>query len=246
MRNLVSKRIRDYGGDFLRKFGDEYRWVNVRILFDESLAPDEVVLCFREVDQEKQQQFKERQLLENALENAKRSEKTKHAFFNNMSHDMRTPLNAILGLSQLVRQNAHDPEKVQGYMDKIYYSSRQLLDLVNDILDMSRMEQGKVILNNENFDLKQFIEDCASTFSIQAEAENKHFSVNYSMYHSTVMGDSVRMSQIMNNLLSNAFKFTSEGDSISVTVKQFEDKEYSQYQIVVQDTGIGMSKDFLP
>ncbi|HIT95152.1 MAG TPA: response regulator, partial [Candidatus Faecivivens stercoripullorum] len=70
--------------------------------------------------------------------------------------------------------------------------------------------------------------------------------VNYSLYQSTVMGDSVRMSQIMNNLLSNAFKFTSEGDSISVTVKQFEDKEYSQYQIVVQDTGIGMSKDFLP
>src|SRR5699024_941810 len=119
MRNLVTKRIRDYGGDFLRKFGDEYRWVNVRILFDESLAPDEVVLCFREVDQEKQQQFKERELLENALENAKRSEKAKHAFFNNMSHDMRTPLNAILGLSQLVRQNANDPEKVRGYMDKI-------------------------------------------------------------------------------------------------------------------------------
>ena len=246
MRNLVTKRIRDYGGDFLRKFGDEYRWVNVRILFDESLAPDEVVLCFREVDQEKQQQFKERELLENALENAKRSEKAKHAFFNNMSHDMRTPLNAILGLSQLVRQNANDPEKVRGYMDKIYYSSRQLLDLVNDILDMSRMEQGKVVLNNENFDLKQCIEDCVSTFSIQAEAEKKHFSVNYSLYQSTVMGDSVRMSQIMNNLLSNAFKFTSEGDSISVTVKQFEDKEYSQYQIVVQDTGIGMSKDFLP
>lgn len=246
MRNLVIKRIRDYGGDFLRKFGDEYRWVNVRILFDESLAPDEVVLCFREVDQEKQQQFKERQLLENALENARHSEKTKHAFFNNMSHDMRTPLNAILGLSQLVRQNIDDPEKVQGYMDKIYYSSRQLLDLVNDILDMSRMEQGKVILNNETFDLKQCIAECASTFSIQAQAENKHFSVNYSMYHSTVMGDSVRISQVMNNLLSNAFKFTSEGDSISVTVKQFEDKEYSQYQIVVQDTGIGMSKEFLP
>ena len=246
MRNLVAKRIRDYGGDFLRKFGDEYRWVNVRILFDESLAPDEVVLCFREVDQEKQQQFKERELLENALENAKRSEKAKHAFFNNMSHDMRTPLNAILGLSQLVRQNAEDPEKVRGYMDKIYYSSRQLLDLVNDILDMSRMEQGKVVLNNENFDLKQCIDDCVSTFSIQAEAEKKHFSVNYSMYSSTVMGDSVRMSQIMNNLLSNAFKFTSEGDSITVTVKQFEDKDYSQYQIVVQDTGIGMSKEFLP
>ena len=246
MRNLVARRIRDYGGDFLRRFGDEYRWVNVRILFDESLAPEEVVLCFKEVDQEKQQQLKERELLENALENARRSEKAKHAFFNNMSHDMRTPLNAILGLSQLVRQNSEDPEKVRGYIDRIYFSSRQLLDLVNDILDMSRMEQGKVILNNETFDLKQCIDDCISTFHIQAEAEKKHFTVKYTLFNSTVMGDSLRMNQIMNNLLSNAFKFTSEGDSITVTVKQFEDKDYSQYQIVVQDTGIGMSKEFLP
>lgn len=159
---------------------------------------------------------------------------------------MHTPLNAILGLSKLVCQNADNPQKVQGYMDRIYYSSRQLLDLVNDILDMSRMEQGKVILNNENFDLKQCIEDCVSTFSIRAEAEKKHFSVNYSLFQSNIIGDSVRMSQIMNNLLSNAFKFTSEGDSISITIKQFEDKEYSQYQIAVQNTGIGMSKDFLP
>ena len=126
IRELVSKRVRDFGGDFLRRFGDEYRWVSVRVLFDESLAPEEVVLCFREVDQEKQRQLRERELLENALENARRSEKTKHAFFNNMSHDMRTPLNAILGISELVRQHADDPDKVRGYMEKIYYSSRQL------------------------------------------------------------------------------------------------------------------------
>ncbi len=246
MRNLVARRIRDYGGDFLRKFGDEYRWVNVRILFDESLAPEEVVLCFKEVDQEKQQQLKERELLENALENARRSEKAKHAFFNNMSHDMRTPLNAILGLSQLVRQNSEDPKKVLGYIDRIYFSSRQLLDLVNDILDMSRLEQGKVILNNETFDLKKCIDDCISTFYIQAESEKKHFSVQYALFRSMVLGDSLRINQILNNLLSNAFKFTTEGDSITVAVKQFEDKEYSQYQIVVQDTGIGMSQEFLP
>ena len=246
IRNLVAKRVRDYGGDFLRRFGDEYRWVSVRILFDESLAPDEVVLCFREVEQEKQRQFRERELLEDALENARRSEKTKHAFFNNMSHDMRTPLNAILGLSELVRQNADDPEKVNGYMEKIYYSSRQLLDLVNDILDMSRMEQGKVILNNQSFDLKQCVEECVAAFRLQAEAEGKDFQVGYDLRSTTVLGDSFRIGQILNNLLSNAFKFTSKGDQVRVDVKQFEDKNCSQYQIVVKDTGIGMSEEFLP
>ena len=245
IRELVSKRVRDFGGDFLRRFGDEYRWVSVRVLFDESLAPEEVVLCFREVDQEKQRQLRERELLENALENARRSEKTKHAFFNNMSHDMRTPLNAILGISELVRQHADDPDKVRGYMEKIYYSSRQLLDLVNDILDMSRMEQGKVILNNQTFDLRQCIEECTETFRLQADAEKKHFQVDYALHSSTVLGDASRFGQVMNNLLSNAFKFTNEGDCVSVSVKQFEDKTYSQYQIVVKDTGIGMSEEFL-
>lgn len=246
IRNLVTKRVRDYGGDFLRRFGDEYRWVSVRILFDESLAPDEVVLCFREVEQEKQQQMRERELLEDALDNAKRSEKTKLAFFNNMSHDMRTPLNAILGLSELVQQHADDAEKVTGYMEKIYYSSRQLLDLVNDILDMSRMEQGKVILNNQSFDLRQCIEDCAASFRLQAEAEHKLFRIEYDLRSSNVLGDSFRIGQIMNNLLSNAFKFTTEGDQVTVTVRQFEDKNCSQFQIIVKDTGIGMSESFLP
>ena len=246
IRNLVAKRVRDYGGDFLRRFGDEYRWVNVRILFDESLSPDEVVLCFREVEQEKQQQLRERKLLEDALENARRSEKTKEAFFNNMSHDMRTPLNAILGLSELVRQHSDEPEKVNGYMEKVYYSSRQLLDLVNDILDMSRMEQGKVILNNQTFDLRQCIQEGAASFYLQAEAEHKQFQVEFDLRNSTVLGDPFRIGQIMNNLLSNAFKFTSEGDQVSVFVRQFEEKNCSQFQIVVQDTGIGMSEEFLP
>ena len=246
IRRLVAQRIQDFGGDFLRLFGDTYRWVNVRVLFDVSLAPGEVVLCFREVEQEKQRQLQERRLLENALETSRRSEKTKHAFFSNMSHDMRTPLNAIIGLSNLVSQHLNEPEKVAGYMEKISYSSRQLLDLINDILDMSRIEQGKVVLNNQQFNLQNCIEECVTMFRLQAEAEGKSFLVRYEIQNPEVLGDASRISQIMNNLLSNAFKFTSEGDDVSVDVRQFEDKEYSQYQIVVRDTGVGMSKEFLP
>lgn len=246
IRNLVVKRVRDFGGDFQRKFGEEYRWVSVRVLFDESLSPEEAVLCFREVEEEKQRRFQERKLLEEALENSKRSEKNKHAFFSNMSHDMRTPLNAIIGLSELVQQNLRDPKKISGYMDKISLSSRQLLGLINDILDMSRMEQGKVALDYQHFNIRECVEDCAGAFRLQAEAEQKDFRVSFDLEDEEVLGDPFRISQILNNLLSNALKFTAAGDRIRVEVSQFRHQNVPKYKIVISDTGVGMSEEFLP
>ena len=246
IRRLVAHRIRDFGGDFRRRFGDEYRWVSVRVLFDESLSPEEVVLCFREVEEEKRHRVEEKKLLENALEASRRSEKAKHAFFSNMSHDMRTPLNAIIGLSELAEQHLEDKEKVAGYLDKIDYSSHQLLELINDILDMSRMEQGKVVLDYQQFDLKACIRDCAEAFRPQAEREKKQLELHLEVRQPRVLGDSFRISQIMNNLLSNAFKFTGAGDTVSVSLTQFDYQEHAKYQIVVRDTGMGMSPDFLP
>ena len=170
-----------------------------------------------------------RRQLEEALEASRRSEKNKHAFFSNMSHDMRTPLNAIIGLSELVQQNLDDPEKISGYMDRINLSSRQLLGLINDILDMSRMEQGKVALDYQ-----------------QAQVEEKELETFFDMEDETVLGDSFRISQIMNNLISNAMKFTGKGDRISVSVTQLAHQDAAKYKIVVEDTGVGMSEDFLP
>lgn len=245
IRRLVSQRIRDFGGDFLRKFGEEYRWVSVRVLFDESLAPEEVVLCFRQVEEEKQRQLRERSLLENALKASRESEEAKQTFFSNMSHDMRTPLNAIIGLSELIPQHLREPEKIAGYTEKINLSSRQLLALINDILDMSRIEQGKMTLSNQQFHLKKCVEDCLETFRIQAQKEGKTFSLSFDLKDEEVIGDPLRISQILNNLLSNALKFTEEGDEVSVSVMQTEGGEYAKYKFVVQDTGIGMTEDFL-
>ena len=244
IRDLVAGNIRDYGGDFLGKYETGDRWINVRVLFDETLAPEEAVLCFREVDQDKRRQLQEHKLLEEALANARKSEKAKQAFFNNMSHDMRTPLNAILGLLDLARQHAEQPDKVREYLDKIGYSGRQLLDLVNDILDMSRMEQGKVVLDNQAFDLAQCIQACTDSFKPQAAREHKAYTVTCQIQEAHVMGDASRITQILNNLLSNAFKFTTEGDSVSVSVRQMGGPPTPQYQIVVQDTGVGMSEEF--
>ncbi len=246
IRRLVCQQVRDFGGDFRSRSGGGYRWVNVRVLFDESLAPGEVVLCFREVEQEKQRQLQERRLLEDALASSRRSEKAKMAFFSNMSHDMRTPLNGILGLTDLARRSASDPEKTQDYLEKIEVSGRQLLGLINDILDMSRMEQGKVMLDYQQFDLKACIEECAGSFQAQAELENKRFDLHFDLRDAVVLGDSFRLSQILNNLLSNAFKFTNGGDTVSVAVTQVDQGPRAKYQILVKDTGIGMSESFLP
>ena len=245
IQQLVAHQARDFGGDFMRLFDDGYKWVNVRLLFDESLDPGEVVLCFREVDEEKRQQLQQRRLLENALDTAKRSEKAKNAFFNNMSHDMRTPLNAIIGLAELVRQNLDNREKVADYMQKITFSSQQLLGLINDILEMSRLEQGKVSLDYHQFNLKKCIGDCVAVFQAQAEREHKNFSVSFDVEDTEVMGDFFRIGQILNNLLSNAFKYSKEGADISVRIKQFNQQEHNKYQIVVEDTGAGMSPEFV-
>ena len=248
IQDLVRRRVRDFGGDFLRRFGEEYRWVNVRLLFDESLSPGEVVLCFREVGKEKQRQLQELRLLEDALESARRNEAAQQSFFSNMSHDMRTPLNAIIGLSDLAGQHADHPDQVAEYLHKINLSSRQLLGLINDILDMSRMNQGKMVLEKQRFDLQEEISQCLENFRFQAGSERKQLSTSFDLRDTVVLGDPFRLSQILNNLLSNAFKFTSEGDRVSLSVKQVDsgEGEFSKYRIIVSDTGIGMSAAFLP
>lgn len=246
IQSLVSRRVRDFGGEFLRRFGEEYRWVSVRVLFDESLAPEEVVLSFREVEEEKQGQLRERKLLQDALELARQNEAAKQSFFSSMSHDMRTPLNAIIGLSQLAAQHAGDPAQTAEYLEKIHYSSKQLLELINDILDMSRMEQGKVILNNQWIDLKACVENCMDAFHFQAEREDKTLSVSVQVRDSWVLADPFRIGQVINNLVSNAMKFTSPGDSVSVSLTQLESPGAPQYKLVVSDSGMGMEADFLP
>lgn len=245
IRELVSKRIRNYGGDFLRRFGEEYRWVDVRVLFDESLNPEEVILCFREVNDEKKEQLGQLRLLRESLEAAKESEKSKNDFFSNMSHDMRTPLNAILGMVELCEKYAEEPKRVKEYVGKIRYSAQQLLGLINDILEISRLQNGRLTLENRHFNLRQCMEDCVSQFIPQIEQEGKVLRTTYTMQYAEVYGDAFRLTQILNNILSNAVKFTDTGDEISLTVLELDQQEYAKYQIVVQDTGMGMSQGFL-
>ena len=245
IRQLVDRQVSDYGGEFLRRFGGEYRWVSVRVLFDSALEAQEVVLCFREVEREKERQLQERRLLEDALQLAKQNEQSKQAFFRNMSHDMRTPLNAILGSSELARQHLDEPQRAAGYLDRIDSSGRYLLGLINDILEMARVEHGQVQLESRPFDLRKCVDDCLAAFRIQAGREGKALRENFAAGPETVVGDERRIQQILNNLLSNAFKFTPAGGEITLSVRQTESGEYGRYEFAVADTGIGMSPEFL-
>ena len=245
MRELVRQRVRNFGGEFLRRFGEEERWVSVQILFDETLAPEEVVLCFREVEEEKQRQMRERRLLEESLQMTRQNEEAKQAFFRSMSHDMRTPLNAILGSSELARRHLEDPARTAGYLDKIDSSGQYLLGLINDILEMARMEHGQVQLEHRRFDLRACVEECLGVFRIQAEREGKNLREEFQAERTVLLGDDFRIQQILNNLLSNAFKFTPEHGTISLSVHQLDSGDYANYKFVISDTGIGMSPGFL-
>lgn len=245
IRQRVASNVADYGGDFQRRFGDVYKWVNIRTLYAPELAPDEVILCFREVDIEKRQQMQRTIILQEALETAKKNSKAKSAFFSNMSHDLRTPLNAIIGLSGLARQSAGDREKVTDYLGKIEFSGKQMLTLVNDILELSRLESGRNTLEYHEFDLLQCMEDITSVFRDVALRENKVMNLQMDLTNTRVLGDPVRLGQILNNLISNAIKYSDTGAKIDISVRQFDFQQHSKYQFVVEDTGFGMSQSFL-
>lgn len=244
MKDNIERNVKNYGGDFQRLFNGERKWVNVRMLFAPSFSKDEVVLCFRQVEEEKQRQLERMVLLEQAVEMAHASEKSQKQFFSSMSHDMRTPLNVIIGMSELAEKNVEDTEKVTDYLQKINVSSRQLLGLINDILEMSRLEQG-IKLDSGDFNLREAVEESLNVFRIQAGEQHKKFVSGCEISHEQVRGDVLRLNQIINNLLSNALKFTEPGDRIEVCVQEISKGEHAKYQIMVKDTGRGMTEEFL-
>ena len=244
IRKLIQEKIYEFGGDYQRKFGDTYKWVSIKIIYNKALGLNEVLMCYREIDAEKRKQLQQQILLENALKSAKKTVKQKSSFFSNISHDMRTPLNAIIGLSELARKN---PEKSDEYMEKIEQSGRQLLTLVNDVLDMSRIEHGEESsLDYAPMNLEKCIKDSVALFEEQAEKDHKSLICESEIHQPMVFCDKFRLNQIMNNLLSNALKYSTEGAQVTVRLKQVDQNNHTgKYQIEVEDTGIGMSEAFL-
>lgn len=246
LQRLMEEGTRDFGGEFLRKFGEEERWISVRMLTDPEKMPNEVVICFRDVENEKEEQQRQVRLLKGALSAAEQSEKSQQQFFSVMSHDMRTPLNIIIGMTSLALQDDCDREKMVDYLNKIGAASQQLLALINDILDISRLEQGNVSMEIKPFDLVQNLETCLSPFQAQAKNQGKTFQLSIDVKNRMIKGDPARLSQVLNNLVSNSMKFTRTGDRVSVTLRQMDEGKRNNYLFIVEDTGAGMSEEFLP
>ena len=247
IRRRTSQNIADYGGDYQRLFGQTYRWANIRTLFNRDVDPNVVILCFRDVDEEKRRELQHTLLLQDALEAAKKSTRAKSNFFSSMSHDMRTPLNAILGCCDLAQHSCREGnlDKIQEYLKKIAFSGDQLLGLINDILEVSRMEAGKNNLEQRELNLRRLLANLADIFRDQLEQAGKSLQVSVDFEDDVVIGDEKKIAQIVNNLLSNAVKYTGPGGHVSLEARQFRFRQHSKYQIQVADDGIGMSPEFL-
>ena len=183
--------------------------------------------------------------VEAALEIAEKASKAKTDFLSNMSHDIRTPMNAIIGITTLMKNELHQPEKLAEHLGKLETSGRLLLGIINDILDMSRIESGKTTLNIEKMNISQQVSQLDSIIRQQASQRRQTFTVETHMQHENVLADPNRLNQVLMNILSNAVKYTPQGGRIRLAVDELTHTEhYAKYCFVVQDNGIGMSEAY--
>ena len=186
--------------------------------------------------------------LDRAKDEAVRSDQAKSEFLSSMSHDIRTPMNAIIGMTEIALKNVQDPERVLDCLNKVKLSSKHLLGLINDVLDMSKIESGKMVLNVNLMSLRESMDDIVNIMQPQIKAKNQYFDIFiYSIQSESVYCDAVRLNQVLLNLLSNAVKFTPEGGRVDMYLYQEESPkgdEYVRVQFVVEDNGIGMSEEF--
>lgn len=182
-----------------------------------------------------------------ALQTAENANKAKTDFLSNMSHDIRTPMNAIIGITSLIRHDAGNKAKVIEYADKIDISSQHLLGIINDVLDMSKIEAGKTVFKYSDFSILEFMQELDTIFHSQIYEKQQTFTIiKENIHHEWVNGDQVHLMQIFSNLLSNAIKYTQEGGKIQLLVEECETKSsvYAKYRFLVYDNGMGMASDF--
>ncbi len=208
-----------------------------------------VVLGFRCIDEEIREDLEKRDLLENALKQANRANRAKTAFLSNMSHDIRTPMNAIIGFTALAQAHLDNIDSVKECLKKISISSDHLLNLINDVLDMSRIESGKVLLDEKPASLSEIVGSLKNILQSDLSAKRQEFHVNtVNVYDEDIICDKLRLNQILLNLLSNAIKYTPEGGSITFRISENAGARegYANYEFLIKDNGIGMDKEFLP
>ena len=204
-------------------------------------------LAMKEMEESNKKLKKAKDITTEALQTAENANKAKTDFLSNMSHDIRTPMNAIIGMTSLIRHDAGNKAKVIEYADKIDISSQHLLGIINDVLDMSKIEAGKTVFKYTDFSILDFITELNTIFHSQIDEKNQTLTIiKENIRHEWVNGDQVHLMQIFSNLVSNAVKYTQEGGKIQFLVEECETKSsvYAKYRFLVSDNGMGMSADF--
>ncbi len=209
---------------------------------------DSILVGFQNMDAVVEKERAVARKLETALTAADKANKAKTDFFFNLSHDIRTPMNAIIGFTDLLSKYENNENKRKDYIRKIQESSRYLLELINNVLDMARIENGKMTLNESAWNINQLNDFISSVFSGQIEKKSIHFESEVNVSRPDIMCDTTKMKEIFFNLVSNAVKYTPKGGSVSVRITEIPSARegYETIRTVVEDTGVGMSGEYLP
>ena len=203
--------------------------------------------AMKDMEESNKKLKKAKDITTEALQTAENANKAKTDFLSNMSHDIRTPMNAIIGMTSLIRHDAGNKAKVIEYADKIDISSQHLLGIINNVLDMSKIEAGKTVFKYTDFSILDFITELNTIFHSQIDEKNQTLTIiKENIRHEWVNGDKVHLMQIFSNLVSNAVKYTQKGGKIQFLVEECETKSsvYAKYRFLVSDNGIGISADF--
>ncbi|MDE6502269.1 MAG: response regulator [Ruminococcus sp.] len=250
VKNQLSMNS-EYNGSYrIQADGEEhhfqYTYVKVK---DNSSAHNSFILAgFRNIDEMIHKEQEQNEILTEALAQAQYANNAKTTFLNNMSHDIRTPMNAIIGFTSLAVTHIDNKSQVQDYLGKILTSSNHLLSLINDVLDMSRIESGKVKIEEKEVSLPEIMHDLKTIVQADVKSKQLEFYIDtLDVVNEMIICDKLRLNQVLLNILSNAMKYTKSGGMVSVRVIQTSEvqEDYASYEFRVKDTGIGMSPEFL-
>jgi len=243
-----KKGISNPEAEYYNPIEDIYMRVSIFMHQDKEADHIHGLFMATDITEAKKKQEEQQQALIAAYEAANHASAAKSSFLANMSHDIRTPMNGIIGMTAIAAAHLDDKERVADCLSKITVASKHLLGLLNEVLDMSKIESGKIDLQDEEFSLPDLLNDLITIAKPQIEAKHHELFVSVrGIEHEDVIGDSQRIQQVFLNLLSNAVKYTPEGGKVQLTLseKPFHRKDVACYEIVFEDNGIGMNKDFL-
>ena len=226
------------------------KWENLSLicLNRENGKPVSILYAVQDITERKHKEFESRTALQEAFDAAEAANNAKSEFLSRMSHDIRTPMNAVMGMTTVAAMHMDDKERVTDCLNKITASSRHLLALINDILDMSKIESGKVTLSEEPFNISELIEGIFTIMQPQFKAKNQKIHIRTSnIVHEDLIGDTLRLRQVFVNIMGNASKFTPEEGSISLDICELDSQIPGKacYEFVFTDTGIGMEQSFI-